>query len=178
MAKLPTFAAGDYEKILPSIQSGVLTYPAYVYIRDKKGLAFIDQDGSINEIVGNNPVFVEAVDVLPDPADAKSDVLYICKGIVYVLNEEGTVLNPMYQDVTEQLEKLATDIETLDNRITELEGKPGLVFNTKAEFPETGVVNILYIATDEPALYMWDEEQTDYIPFLSDSSSTIQWIEL
>lgn len=54
MAKLPIFAAGDYEKIQPAIDSGMLTYPAYVYARDKKMLVFIDRDLSINEVGEGN----------------------------------------------------------------------------------------------------------------------------
>lgn len=177
MAQLPTFAAGAYEKIQPAIDSGVLTYPAYVYIRDKKGLAFIDQDLSINEIVGNNPESVEKVSELPSVEEAKDNVLYIMDGIVYVF--DGTEFKPMYKDVTDELETIKSEISALDERVTELEGKPGLVFDTKENFPNPGKAKTLYVAEDEPGIYMWDEELADYISATASSTSTtIQWVEL
>lgn len=116
---LPTFAAGEFYKIQAAIDVGVLTYPSYVFIRDECKLAFIDQDLSINRIVGDNEKQVVNVEVLPNVENAKEDVLYIFKGIVYTFN--GTNFTPMYKDVTEELEQIKAEIEALTGRVTTLE---------------------------------------------------------
>lgn len=115
---LPKFAAGEYYKIQSAVDSGILTYPSWVYVRDKTMMAFIDQDSSINLIEGNEKQVVK-VDVLPSVDDAKEDVLYIFEGIVYTFN--GTEFTPMYKDVTEELEQIKADIEALTGRVTTLE---------------------------------------------------------
>lgn len=116
---LPQFAAGEFYKIQTAIDVGVLTYPSYVYIRDEKKLAFIDQDLSINKIVGDNEELVIKVDSLPKPTDAKENVLYILNGIVYTFN--GTDFTPQYKDVTSDIEQLKTDLQNLTDRVVELE---------------------------------------------------------
>ena len=98
MASLPTFAAGEYYKIQAAVDSGVLKYPSYVYIRDEKKLAFIDQDYSINRIVGDNKESVVNVDVLPNVKDADKNILYILDGIVYTF--DGTEFKSMYKEVS------------------------------------------------------------------------------
>ena len=119
MSNLPQFAAGEYYKIQAAIDVGVLTYPSYVFIRDECKLAFIDQDLSINRIVGDNEKQVVNVDVLPNVENAKEDVLYIFKGIVYTFN--GTDFTPISKDVTAELEQIKEQIETLIGRVTTLE---------------------------------------------------------
>ena len=116
---LPKFAAGEYYKIQSAVDSGVLTYPSWVYVRDKTMMAFIDQDSSINLIEGNNEKQVVNVDILPSVDDAKEDVLYIFEGIVYTFN--GTDFTPMYRDVTDELEQIKAEIEALTGRVTTLE---------------------------------------------------------
>ena len=119
MSNLPTFAAGEFYKIQSAVDTGVLRYPSYVYIRDEKKLAFIDMDLSINRIKGDNEELVVKVDELPSVDKAKENVLYILNGIVYVFN--GTDFAPMYQDVSEELEQLKTDLMNLTDRVAELE---------------------------------------------------------
>ena len=119
MANLPQFAAGEFYKIQSAIDVGVLTYPSYVYIRDERKLAFIDQDLSINRIVGDNEELVVKVDTLPNIEDAKENILYIFEGIVYTFN--GIDFTPMYKDVSSDIEQLKTDLKNLTDRVTELE---------------------------------------------------------
>lgn len=120
MANLPTFAAGEFYKIQSAIDVGVLTYPSYVYIRDERKLAFIDQDLSINRIVGDNEEQVVKVDALPSVEEAKENILYIFEGIVYIFN--GTEFIPMYKDVTSDIEQLKIDLKNLTERVDSLEG--------------------------------------------------------
>lgn len=119
MANLPTFAAGEFYKIQSAIDVGVLTYPSYVYIRDERKLAFIDQDLSINRIIGDNEEQVVKVDVLPSVENAKENVLYIFESIVYIFN--GTEFIPMYKDVTSDIEQLKRDLKNLIERVDSLE---------------------------------------------------------
>lgn len=119
MSNLPQFAAGEFYKIQSAIDVGVLTYPSYVYIRDERKLAFIDQDLSINRIIGDNEEQVVKVDVLPSVENAKENVLYIFEGIVYIFN--GTEFIPMYKDVTSDIEQLKRDLKNLIERVDSLE---------------------------------------------------------
>lgn len=116
MAKLPVFAAGIYSKIQANVDNGVLSYPSWVYVRDRQRLAFIDQDKSINEIKAAN---IELVQELPAFEDVNPDTLYICNGIVYV--SDGTVLRPQYQDYTARLEEITSELTALSDRVTTLE---------------------------------------------------------
>lgn len=116
---LPTFAAGEFYKIQSAIDVGVLTYPSYVYIRDERKLAFIDQDLSINRIIGDNEEQVVSVEVLPSVEEAKKNVLYILDGIVYAFN--GTDFTPQYKDVTSDIEQLKIDLKNLTDRVDILE---------------------------------------------------------
>lgn len=119
MANLPQFAAGEFYKIQAAINVGVLTYPSYVYIRDERKLAFIDQDLSINRIIGDNEEQVVSVETLPSVEEAKKNVLYILDGIVYAFN--GTDFTPQYKDVTSDIEQLKIDLKNLTDRIDVLE---------------------------------------------------------
>ena len=118
-SNMPTFAAGEFHKIQAAIDVGVLKYPSYVFIRDEKKLAFIDQDLSINRIKGDNNKSVISVEVLPDISEASKDILYILNGIVYTF--DGIDFNPMYKDVTSELEQIKEQIEALTGRVTTLE---------------------------------------------------------
>ena len=119
MANLPQFAAGEFYKIQAAIHVGVLTYPSYVYIRDERKLAFIDQDLSINRIIGDNEKQVVSVKTLPSVEEAKIDVLYILDGIVYTFN--GADFIPQYKDVTSDIEQLKVDLKNLTDRVDILE---------------------------------------------------------
>lgn len=119
MANLPQFAAGEFYKIQAAIDVGVLAYPSYVYIRDERKLAFIDQDLSINRIVGDNEEQVVKVESLPSIEEAKENVLYILNGIVYTFN--GTDFTPQYKDVTSDIEQLKADLKDLTDRVDILE---------------------------------------------------------
>ena len=119
MANLPQFAAGEFYKIQAAIDVGVLTYPSYVYIRDERKLAFIDQDLSINRIIGDNEEQVVSVETLPSVEEAKKNVLYILDGIVYAFN--GTDFTPQYKDVTSDIDQLKIDLKNLTDRIDVLE---------------------------------------------------------
>ena len=119
MANLPQFAAGEFYKIQAAIDVGVLTYPSYVYIRDERKLAFIDQDLSVNRIIGDNEEQVVIVETLPSVEEAKKNVLYILDGIVYTFN--GTDFTPQYKDVTSDIEQLKIDLKNLTDRVDILE---------------------------------------------------------
>lgn len=169
MASYPIFAAGTEQKIIAALGAGTIKYPAYVFNRDNNHFCFVDEGGILKDIVGDNPTQVEFVSELPTVDDANTETLYIYNGLVYTFDGEN--FKPTYQDVS-------ADIEALSERVTALEGKPSLAFSSKELFPETGEENILYVATDEPALYLWNAESGAYDPFATSSTSSIEWIEL
>lgn len=176
MATLPKFAAGELAKIQPAIDSGILSYPAYVFVRDANKLAFIDSDNEMHLIAGDNKKQVVRVDTLPSVSDADSETIYICSGIVYLL--ENNELKPAFQDYSDQLTQINDSLRDLTSRVNDLEkGKNAIAFSTKTAFPEAGEENLLYVATDEPAIYLWDADTAGYSP-MNGSSSDIQWIEL
>ena len=176
MAKLPQFAAGELSKIQPAIESGDLQYPAYVFIRDEKKLAFVDKDNTISVVVGDNKKQVVRVDTLPEVSSADIETLYICSGIVYIL--ENGAFKPIYQDYSEQITQINESLQDLTTRVTNVEnGQSAIAFSTKSAFPETGKDNMLYVAIDEPEIYLWDTVTAKYVP-MNNSESSMQWIEL
>lgn len=177
MATLPQFAAGELSKIQPAIDSGVLKYPAYVFVRDENKLAFIDSDNEMHLIVGDNKKQVVRVEELPAVEDADDETFYICAGIVYIL--ENNELKSVFQDYSSQLTQINDSLRDLTTRVGECEkGKNAIAFSTKSTFPETGEENLLYVATDEPAIYVWNVETAQYLPMNSDDTNSLQWIEL
>ena len=126
----PKFAAGEYYKIQAAVDSGILTYPSYVYIRDEKKLAFIDQDSSVNRIIGDNKQSVVNVTELPSVDNAETDVLYIFEGIVYLF--DGTEFKPIYKDVTSSV--MPIEISKAEyEALSEEERKDKLFFITDDE---------------------------------------------
>lgn len=166
----PKFAAGDWDRIKAAIEQKLITYPEYVFVRDLRKLGYMDIDNTFKFIVGDNKQQVLKVPVLPDVSEGDQEVLYILNGIVYTF--DGTGFIPMYQDVTDKLEELQKQINTVSDRITVLERKPQLVFSP---FPETGEANTLYIDIDEPNIYVWNDVLSVYSPAIN---HPIQWVVL
>lgn len=112
MAKLPVFGAGKYENLLINIDNGTFSYPSYLYVRDENKLGFVDKDGSLNLIVGDNEPQIVKVDVLPDVSEGKENVLYIVGEAVHLFNGEAFIpINSMD----------SAEIEALTERIVALE---------------------------------------------------------
>ena len=114
MAQMPIFGAGNYENILSAISKNQISYPAWMYCRDKHMLGFVEKDGSFVLMKGDNKEQVVHVDALPDVSKADKEVLYIFNGIVY--DFDGEKFNPLGKDHT-------TELQALDKRVTDLEGK-------------------------------------------------------
>lgn len=169
-AQAPFFAAGNWDKIQAAIEENLITYPAYVFVRDKTQLGYMDIDNTFKFIVGDNKQQVLKVDVLPDVSEGDEEVLYILNGIVYTFDNEG--YHPMYQDVTDKIDALQEQIDTLSEKVSALEKAPKLVF---APFPETGESDTLYIDIDEPNIYVWNVSLSSYSPAIE---HPIKWIVL
>ncbi len=198
MATLPLFAAGASNKISSAIDQGVLKYPSYVFCTDTKHFVFIDKNGEQQKIVGDNPQQVEFVTELPSSADAKSDVLYVMNGQVYTYNADTQTVEPSYSDqsatitalqeqvselddkVTANEEKVTTlesQVTTLEQNVTNItEGVKELVFATRADFPEIGDTDKLYI--DEAEGVFTYDETNGYELLLSTATTGVQFVEL
>lgn len=151
MALLPQFVSvSTLSKAQTAVDQNIISCPAVIFIRSNKHLAFIDNDNSLHEIVGNNLEQVVKVEEMPSVADAKENVLYIYKGIVYVF--DGKEFNPMYQDVSEELKNLET-------RITDLEKLPVIDMDASSE---NGSVNVLYVNKDAGEISVWNADTESY----------------
>lgn len=116
--KLPIFAAGNYVNIQTAIDSGDIFYPAYIYVRDKRQLAFVDKDNSINLIVGENKSLTKYNTMEDLPIVGDEETLYVVQGIVYTYNGESYV--PTYKDNTSEIEDLTSKIGILETTVSEL----------------------------------------------------------
>lgn len=121
MAYVMSFFAGEYEKILPNIESGKVSHPAYVFVRDNIDsttgrLAFIDKNNEVKFIRGENKQVIVRVDVLPSIENADSEVIYIVAGkTAYVF--DGEQFNSLGNDHTAEIEALTTKVVELEDRI-------------------------------------------------------------
>ena len=117
MAKLPVFGAGKYENVVLNVDNGTFSYPSYVYIRDEKKLGFVDKDGSLNLIIGDNEPQIVKLEVLPDVSEGKEDVLYIVGEIAYLFN--GEAFKPINSMDSSELEALTERVSALETAIAD-----------------------------------------------------------
>lgn len=124
------FAADSLEVLQSAIENGTVSYPAYVFIRDAGDssgqLMYIDKNNTVKQVKNESKKQVVNVESLPDISDGDSEVLYICKGVVYSFDGEKYI--PAYKDHTSEIESLTEKITTLENRIEQVETGAGFVF--------------------------------------------------
>lgn len=109
-AKNPTFAVASYGNIQSYIDQGLITYPSYVFCKDKNILVFVDSNLKIQEIKGFNQSSIVVVESLPTE-NIQSNTFYICNGKGYLLIND--ILVPVFKDLTE--EKPVDDYDLLKN---------------------------------------------------------------
>ena len=101
MANLTTkFAVADYGNIQSLIEQGLLSYPTYVFCRDKNTMVFIDKNAQIQDVKGFNQSSVIEVEELPTE-DIQSNTFYICNGIGYLLI--NNILVPVFKEISESI---------------------------------------------------------------------------
>lgn len=115
------YSANSIESIKTGIAIGLVSYPAYCFIRSADDetvgqLAFIDKGNVVKMIKGDTKQQVVYVDELPDVSEGDSDVLYVVGTICYKFDGEKFV--SLGVDHT-------ADIKDLDSRITTLEESTG-----------------------------------------------------
>lgn len=93
--KIPTFAVGTYASILPSINSGVLDYPSYVFCTDTNTLVFVDKNKKMQNLKGYNQDSILIVDTLPIE-NIRNDAFYVCNGVGYLYINDVAV--PMFKE--------------------------------------------------------------------------------
>lgn len=116
--KMPKFYVGKRSSVETAVKNKVFVYPAYVYIRDERLFAFIDKDGSILPVKGDNKTQVVRVDELPSISEADTEVLYICDDIVYTF--DGEEYHSAYKDHTAEIEALTAELKEVANKVTVL----------------------------------------------------------
>lgn len=92
----PTFAVASRGNIQSYIEQGILTYPSYVFCKDKNTLVFIDKNLQIQDIKGNNQLSIVECDVLPTE-NIQRDTFYLCNGKGYLL--VGNALVPIFNEI-------------------------------------------------------------------------------
>lgn len=101
MASLTTkFAVASYNNIQSYIDQGILSYPTYVFCKDKNTMVFIDKNSQIQDIKGFNQSSIVIVDELPTEG-IKSNTFYICNGVGYLSIND--ILVPVFRDISENL---------------------------------------------------------------------------
>lgn len=121
MAQLPIFGAGNYKNILNAISNGTISYPAWMFCRDKQMLGFVEPDGSFVLMKGDNKEQVVYVDELPAIKDGDKGVLYIVDTICYKF--DGTDYVALGQDHTADIEELLEKVNSLEDATEELKVK-------------------------------------------------------
>ena len=112
--------------------------------------------------------------ILPDTWTVNGS-RYIYNGMIVAVANDTVENNGVYRLIDRRYytdysawEKLAelSDIRNLQAQINELKESGGsateLSFETRFNFPNTGVAGTLYIATDENATYYWDKQNAVY----------------
>lgn len=94
----PNFYSASYDKIASYIADGVITYPSYVFCKDKNTLVFVDKDLKIQDVKGSNQVSIIETDELPT-SDILPNTFYIYGGTGYLLLGEKLV--PVFKNVNE-----------------------------------------------------------------------------
>lgn len=95
-SNIPTFAVASRGNIQSYIEQGILTYPSYVFCKDKNTLVFIDKNLQIQDIKGNNQLSIVECDVLPTE-NIQRDTFYLCNGKGYLL--VGDALIPVFKEI-------------------------------------------------------------------------------
>lgn len=104
----PNFYSASYDKIQSYIAEGVITYPSYVFCKDKNTLVFVDKDLKIQDVKGFGQSSIVEVNDLPT-SDILSNTFYICKGVGYLLIGEALV--PVFKNISESDE----GVDSYDN---------------------------------------------------------------
>lgn len=135
MATMPIFGAGNYQNILNSIKNGAISYPAWMYCRDRQMLGFVERDGSFVLMKGDNKNQVVYVDELPSVSEGDTEVLYVVGRICYKF--DGTSFIALGKDHTEELESLSERIDVLEDTTEELQTANEETVNKLAKLDDT-----------------------------------------
>lgn len=101
MANLYTkFAVANHSDIQSLIEQGLLSYPTYVFCRDKNTMVFIDKNAQMQDIKGFNQSSIVTVEELPTE-NIQSNIFYICNGIGYLLIND--ILVPVFKEISENV---------------------------------------------------------------------------
>lgn len=101
MANLVTkFAVANHGDIQSLIERGLLSYPTYVFCRDKNTMVFIDKNAQMQDIKGFNQSSIITVEELPTE-NIQSNTFYICNGIGYLSIND--ILVPVFKEISENV---------------------------------------------------------------------------
>lgn len=93
---IPTFAVASRDKIQSYINSQQLSYPSYVFCKDKNTLVFVDKNLQIQDIKGSNQLSIVECNVLPSE-NIQSNTFYLCDGKGYL--RVGDAFIPVFKEI-------------------------------------------------------------------------------
>lgn len=109
-SNIPIFAVASYGNIQTYIENETLSYPSYVFCKDKNTLVFIDKELQIQDIKGFNQSSIVNVEELPEE-NIKSNTFYLCNGKGYLLIND--ILVPVFKELAE--EESTSDYDQLEH---------------------------------------------------------------
>lgn len=137
MAYRMDFFAGTYEKVIAAIESGKVSYPAYVLIRDEAKpdtiqIGFVDKGNvlKLSEDKNESEKQIINVETLPDVSEGNVDKLYIVANKdAYIFN--GEEFAPIAIDRGAEIAELAEKLTTLEEKVDANDEKANHVFTKR-----------------------------------------------
>lgn len=160
--RIPTFAVGTYKSILPSINSGVLQYPSYVFCTDTNTLVFVDKNKELQNLKGYNQDSILVVDNLPTD-NIRNDVFYVCDGIGYFYINNVAV--PMFKDLESSSYNDLKDIPIVNqfgetsNPLVLADLKDG-VYSISGTYQVGGSISTVFV-TSKKTIFIIDSDDTN-----------------
>lgn len=173
-SNIPTFAVASYDNIQSYVNDGKLTYPSYVFCKDKNTLVFIDKNLQIQDIKGFNQSSIVEVEELPTE-DAQSNTFYLYNGKGYLLIND--VLVPVFKELTDSEGSLSNydQLENLPvvNKYGEISSPIVLSelgngsYSIKGQYKVGGDIETVYVSSKDVTVLVDSDDVYKYITKIS-----------
>lgn len=184
-SNIPTFAVASYDNIQSYVNDGKLTYPSYVFCKDKNTLVFIDKDLQIQNIKGFNQSSIVEVEELPTE-DVQSNTFYVCNGKGYLLIND--VLVPVFKELTD-FEGSTSDYDQLENlpvmnKYGEISSPIVLSdldngsYSIKGQYKVGGDIETVYVSSKDVTVLVDSDDEYKYITRISAKNVCLYTLEL
>lgn len=173
-SNIPIFAVASYGNIQSYVNDGKLTYPSYVFCKDKNTMVFIDKNLQIQDINGFNQSSIIEVEELPTE-NIQSNTFYICNGKGHLLI--NNVLVPVFKELTttesslnnyDQLENLpvVNKYGEISSPIVLFDLENGS-YSIKGQYKVGGNIETVYVSSKDVTVLVDSDEEYKYITKIS-----------